>query len=124
MWVCKGAKPLGGQEGIQAEQRPFDTLPGDAPWHMSFPAGLAGLNHNFIRSYELNSMDDQRTVLQSIPWPGFINRYRHSWPPFEEPMPASYADLMLSAHSFLLIRKEFASEHGRAVHPQALKTHT
>lgn len=40
------------------------------------------------------------------------------------PMPASYADLTPSAHSFLLIRNELASEYGRAVHPRALKTHT
>lgn len=66
MRVCgyvKVQSPWDGRRGIQADQRPFNTLPGDAPWHVSFPAGLAGLNHNFIRSYELNSMDDQRPVL-------------------------------------------------------------
>ena len=39
------------------------------------------------------------------------------------PKPASYADLMLSAHSFLLMKNDFASKHGRAVHPRALKTY-
>lgn len=39
-------------------------------------------------------------------------------------MAASYADLRVSACSFLLMRNEFASEHGRTVHPRALKTHT
>jgi len=38
-------------------------------------------------------------------------------------MPASYADFTLSAHSSVLIGDEFASEHSRAVHLQALKTH-
>lgn len=36
-------------------------------------------------------------------------------------MPVLYADLELSAHSFLCMRNEFASEHGRAVYPWAPK---
>lgn len=125
MGVCKGVKLLDTAAGVTKLSGGCSTpCLGMLSGVCLFPAGLAGLNRSFTR-LRIKQRDTVEGQCFS-PYRGLALLADTDMAPccWRIPVPASYTDLTLSAHTFLPVRNEFASEHSRTVHPRALKSHT